>query len=178
MSSLVPHSPPPPAPPTLPPRSLRRMARPSSDGSLKGRALYLHPRLNIFMFTIRAHLRSDFHLTKTSAFASPPTTLTRPWDARVERRAATRGQREGGRGVVRPGPAAYAESDPGADPGADPDSGAGSGAGPGPCPPRGMLPLWLARTLGQGLCQWYPGAGPLSRRFRRGLVPGGVQYRG
>ena len=81
-------------------------------------------------------------------------------------------------GVVRPGPAAYAESDPGADPGADPDSGAGSGAGPGPCPPWGMLPLWLARTLGQGLFQWYPGAGPLNRRFRRGLVPGGVQYRG
>ena len=78
------------------------MARPSSDGSLKGRALYLHPRLNIFMFTIRAHLRSDFHLTNTSAFASPPTTLTRPWDARVERRAATRGQRGGGRGWTRP----------------------------------------------------------------------------
>ena len=62
----------PPAPPPLPPRSLRRTAKPSSDGSLKGRALYLHPLLNIFMFTMRAHLRSDFHLTNTSAFASPP----------------------------------------------------------------------------------------------------------
>ena len=78
MSSLVPHRPPPPAPPPLFPRSLRRTAKPSSDGSLKGRALYLHPLLNIFMFTMRAHLRSDFHLTNTSAFASPPTTLTRP----------------------------------------------------------------------------------------------------
>ena len=73
-------------------------------------------------------------------------------------------------GMVRPSPAAYAESDPG--------SGAGSGAGPGPCPPLGMLPLWLAWTLGQGLCQWYPGAGPLRRRFRRRLVPGGAQYHG
>ena len=54
------------------------------------------------MFTMRAHLRSDFHLTNSSAFASPPTMLTRPWDARVDRRAATRWQREGGRGWTRP----------------------------------------------------------------------------
>ena len=98
MSSLVPHSPPPPAPPPRPPRSLRRTAKSSNEGSSNGRALYLHPLLNIFTFPMRAHLRSDFHLTNTSAFASPPTTLTKPWDARVDRMAATRGLCAGPRG--------------------------------------------------------------------------------
>ena len=72
--------------------------------------------------------------------------------------------------MVRPGPAACTTTGP--------DAAATPSADPGPCSPRGMLPLWHARALGQGLCQWWAGAGSFRRKFRRRLVPGGVQYRG
>ena len=68
-------------------------------------------------------------------------------------------------GMVRPGPAACTATGP--------DAAITSGANPGPCSARGMLPLWHARALGQGLCQWWAGAGPFRRKFRRRLVPGG-----
>ena len=45
-------------PPTPSLKSLSKTASPSSDGSLKGRALSSHPLLNTVIVTIKAHLRS------------------------------------------------------------------------------------------------------------------------